>query len=194
MNPKPIIYVSHITNLSDARYCAGMGADMLGFVVDPDSPDYVSPAQYQALVGWVSGPLRVAEIISPSKVSLPDVINHYAPDLLHVALSSLNQLPDQDLPLVLELPFTDMPHANAIDPARFKIEYLLITNLTLTSKHITFLSAPPVLVAIENPIASIADLLQKIHARGIALHGSRELTTGLKDYDHLSGILEELND
>ena len=70
MQPSPIVYVSRITNLSDARYCAGMGAELLGYVIDPSHPDYVSPENYQQMVGWISGPARVLEIVSSESIDM----------------------------------------------------------------------------------------------------------------------------
>ena len=37
-----IVKISQVTNLSDAGYCAGMGVEMIGFMIDEDSESYVS--------------------------------------------------------------------------------------------------------------------------------------------------------
>jgi phosphoribosylanthranilate isomerase len=40
---KCFVKVGNVTNLSDARYCAGMGVDLLGFPVDAAQPGPVAP-------------------------------------------------------------------------------------------------------------------------------------------------------
>ena len=194
MHLKPVIYVSCITNLSDARYCAGMGADILGFVVDPDSIDYVSPEQYQAMIGWVAGPRRVVQISMPDKMNLSQVVTKYAPDLLHIPFSSLDQLPKQELPLVLEVSLADIAHATTLaSNLNARIEYLLVTDLH-EAKPALLPMTPPSLLAIDKSIESLHDFLRNTHAVGVALKGSRELSPGLKDYDHLAEILEKFSE
>ncbi len=52
----PRLQISGLTRLEDARYCAAMGADFLGFVQDPASPRYVPPGQAREIGEWVVGP------------------------------------------------------------------------------------------------------------------------------------------
>jgi len=56
---KTKVKVSKVTNLSEARYCAGMGVDFLSFPVSS-----VDPKTYQEITGWVAGPLFGVEIDS----------------------------------------------------------------------------------------------------------------------------------
>ncbi len=63
MSP-PKVKVSGITRLEDARLCAGMGADHLGFDQDPASPRYVAPAVAREIVGWVEGPAPVGVFVN----------------------------------------------------------------------------------------------------------------------------------
>jgi phosphoribosylanthranilate isomerase len=51
------VKAANITNLSDARYCAGMGVEWIGF----PSQD-VSPAMFAEITGWLSGPQWVIEL------------------------------------------------------------------------------------------------------------------------------------
>ncbi len=53
--------VRGINNLSDARYCAGMGADGLIFTLDPSLPGAVTPELIRELAGWVSGVELIGE-------------------------------------------------------------------------------------------------------------------------------------
>ena len=44
---KTIVKVGSITNLSDARYCAGMGVEMLGFNVVAGHESFIDAKKYQ---------------------------------------------------------------------------------------------------------------------------------------------------
>lgn len=49
------VKICGITTLEDARYCAGAGADYLGFVQYPESPRYVTPETVRQIVDWIHG-------------------------------------------------------------------------------------------------------------------------------------------
>lgn len=51
-----ILKFSSVTNLSDARYAAGMWADIIGFCFDPGQPEYIEPGKAAEIIAWVSGP------------------------------------------------------------------------------------------------------------------------------------------
>ncbi len=49
------VIVNGVNNLSDARYCAGMGVDMIGFNLDESQPGFMPAADLQDIAGWVAG-------------------------------------------------------------------------------------------------------------------------------------------
>lgn len=53
------IKICGITNLADARYAAGAGADFLGFILKPESPRYVEPSLARDIIEWVHGPATI---------------------------------------------------------------------------------------------------------------------------------------
>lgn len=65
-----------ITNLEDARFCAGAGADYLGFIQHEDSPRYVAPAQVAKINEWIHGPKPVGVFVNTP----PDDVNRLADD------------------------------------------------------------------------------------------------------------------
>jgi hypothetical protein len=64
------ILIRGINNLSDARYCAGMGADKLSFVLDPSLPGYLEPAVVKELAGWIAGVELMGEF---GELSTPEI-------------------------------------------------------------------------------------------------------------------------
>ena len=65
---KTFVKISAINNLSDARYCAGMGVDMLGFALEPTNPDSISPEKYTEIIGWLSGVKFVGEFEQSNQI------------------------------------------------------------------------------------------------------------------------------
>lgn len=61
---KTKVYIKSVTNLTDARYCAGMGVDYVGFCIDITSPNFVSESKFNEIKNWLVGVKLVAEIES----------------------------------------------------------------------------------------------------------------------------------
>ena len=190
MLQKPIVYVSRITNLSDARYCAGMGVDLLGYVVDPAHPDYVSPGRYQEMVGWISGPGRVTEITS-DKLDLKQLVSEYLPDMLHLPAAYMEHYELPDLPLMIELVFSDWPAYRDKIRQESKVTHVVMKGFSGSTAFADPLD-PKVLISLDTDPGPLMAFLQKTGGHGFALKGSREVAPGLKDYEHLSRVLEEL--
>jgi len=58
--------VCGITELEDARYLAGAGADYLGFIQHEDSPRYAPPSLASDIIEWVHGPKPVGVFVNAS--------------------------------------------------------------------------------------------------------------------------------
>ena len=63
-----------ITNLADARYCAAMGADYLGFIQYDKSPRFVEADTAKQIIEWVAGPRSVGVFVDED----PEVVNRAA--------------------------------------------------------------------------------------------------------------------
>jgi len=53
------VKICGLTNLADARFAAGAGADYLGFIFVDGTPRYIEPAMVGAINEWVEGPEKV---------------------------------------------------------------------------------------------------------------------------------------
>ena len=71
--------VSGINNLSNARYCAGMGVDMLGFDMDTIQLDY-----FNEIRNWVAGVKIVGETKALDVDEVLRQIEEFKPDLVEV--------------------------------------------------------------------------------------------------------------
>ncbi len=182
MSLKTIVKVGNITNLSDARYCAGMNVDMLGFVTVATQENYLPAKEYQDIRGWLSGPKVVAEVYGlQSKEQLNTIIEEYKPDYLEMSDT--------------ELPFTDDRL-----PLLVRVSAGVSRGSLKTSAPIAFIIKTPeeaidpsenILVEAQD-LKSVQHLIDNNSIKGIVLSGSQEVSPGLKDYDHLAEILESL--
>jgi phosphoribosylanthranilate isomerase len=186
---KTQVKVGNISNLSDARYCAGMGVDMLGFTVIEGQPHYIPPKLYQDLRGWVAGPAFIAELYGmKSTEGLQSILEDYKPDFLEVGITELQNIPAS----VQQHLIVRIENTNDLDTIKTfmeKIRYVIVdeTNKDVIqhiSKHI------PVIVSLQT--VSGLHLLDTSDVKGIALSGSPEIRPGYKDYGDLADVLEQL--
>ena len=61
--PRLFVKTCGTTNLADARYCASLGADYLGFIQHKPSPRYVEPDLARDIIEWVEGPRSVGVFV-----------------------------------------------------------------------------------------------------------------------------------
>ncbi|MDP5139439.1 MAG: hypothetical protein NWP83_03100, partial [Spirosomaceae bacterium] len=64
------IYVSGVNNLSDARYCSGMGVEFIGVSMDEHDPNYLPVEKFNEINGWLVGINWIAESSDSNAESL----------------------------------------------------------------------------------------------------------------------------
>lgn len=190
---KTLVKVGKISNLSDARYCAGMNVDLLGFRVVAGQEHYVSPELFKEIRGWFTGPAIVAEAYGIQRnEDLSAIIQQYLPDYIELSLADLLKLHSPSTTFILSTTFEELSaNENALAPFRNQISKIIIPASTKTELIADLTRSFKVLLSVENDLPP--DLLLNNPAiKGIALQGSPEEKPGLKNYDSLSGILEQL--
>ncbi|HEY9044312.1 MAG TPA: N-(5'-phosphoribosyl)anthranilate isomerase [Ohtaekwangia sp.] len=183
---KTFVKVGSITNLSDARYCAGMGVDLLGFRVVPGQENHINPKQFQEIRGWVTGPKIVAEVYGLTHVDqLTEIIENYRPDFLELGKKELLLLKGQaSLPIILSIDTGETLDSINDEPA-----FILVRE---RSDLAQLANDYEILLTVES-IENVQRIDQQ-YIHGIALSGSAEIKPGLKQYNELSEILEMLED
>jgi phosphoribosylanthranilate isomerase len=177
---KTFVKVGSITNLSDARYCAGMGADMLGFNAIEGNDHYLSPKQFQEIRGWVTGPMVVVEVSGlHSTEELNSIIENYQPDYLELSAAELPFLAGKEIPFILRI--EDESELNTSIRPAYILAHTFIPN-----------TIAPLLIEVSS-LGEAENALQHSNMKGIALRGSAEISPGLKNYDVLSEVLELLD-
>ncbi|MBL7857481.1 MAG: phosphoribosylanthranilate isomerase [Cyclobacteriaceae bacterium] len=182
---KTFVKVGSITNLSDARYCAGMGVDLLGFCALEGQANYISPKQFQEIRGWVSGPKVVAEISGLNHAAaLSAIIENYRPDFLELGVAELPAVGKLSIPLILR--------GTASELQQLTTEQKNIAFMLIQEHDKVELLPDGIPVLLELTSLSNLEVLHHHPSFGIALSGSSEISPGLKNYDHLAEVLEQL--
>lgn len=207
---KTLVKISNVTNLSDARYCAGMGVDMLGFSMDADFPEYVEPKKFAEIRSWVAG----VQIVGETTVTDPEVIEQlletYQPDLLQVdeaaLLPYLSTLvkPESELRFILRADLSQLTLdqlETLIQTSASGAEYILLESngsihldgdLKITLQRLS--ARYPVLLGTGVSVANVHELLSELPVRGIALSGGDEEQPGNKEFGELMDILEAIEE
>lgn len=186
---KTLVKVGNISNLSDARYCAGMGVDMLGFTAIQEQPHYIDPKLYQDIRGWVAGPSSVIELYGLKSTDVfESILENYRPDLLEVGTSELQFLPES-LQLQLVVKIESKGDLQSIITIKERIKNVIISELhsdliEAASKHFS------VLISLQS--INGLQLLDKSEVKGVVLYGTQEIRPGYKDYGDLADVLEQL--
>lgn len=205
---KTLVKISNVTNLSDARYCAGMGVDMLGFSMDADSPDYVDPAKFAEMRSWVAGVLIVGETTATDPDLIGQLLDTYQPDLLQVDEAAL--LPylgtfgqtSGELRIILRVDLSQLTLdqlGTLFQTGAAGAEYVLLESngpLHLDDDLKTALqrlaSRYPVLLGTGISVDNVHSLLADLPVRGIALSGGNEERPGNKEFGELMDVLEAI--
>ncbi|MBN8575895.1 MAG: hypothetical protein J0L66_03090 [Cytophagales bacterium] len=174
-----------ITNLTDARYCAGMGVEWIGFPAAT-----VSAKTFSEITGWLAGPQWVIELGSapwPNLQAYGSPVWQCSFDNLAEALSLAGQL-------IVELPAKDLQAANPhLLSNSNRIEALLLTHVSAGFSFATLQSdfnSFPVLIDLDTCAFELRDLLA--WPNGLQVSGGTEERPGLRDVAALAEVLEQL--
>lgn len=192
MQLKTKVKVGNITNLSDARYCAGMGVDLLGFPIG-DADGQIPFDIFREIAGWVSGPTFVLEYSDTmNEAELQQVTESTAIQYIQLNYEQLSRLGSKiDLPIILN---SNIPEWLTIKDnlVKYDISYLALSkDNSVNWKQMEEINKK---VKILIPYTQIEDIeeIKSLPITGILLEGSSEDKPGQKDYDHLATALESL--
>ena len=178
MSLKAKVKVGRVTNLSEARYCAGMGVDLLGFPVGEGG---LEPEEYRKMIDWIAGPELVLEA-HYSKVDLTYITDNYPGHYIEIGSHQLDWLKDKSLNFVLALKPSEWVNVYGDVMGCENIKFVELLEPT-KSEAVTIRSFFPLLL-------NDVELGLSLNT-GIALTGSDEERPGIKDY-RLRDILESL--
>lgn len=183
---KTNVLVENISNLSEARYCSGMGVQFLACPTNQ-----VNPQLFAAIRGWVQGPKMIIDIRETDS-QLNDV-NEYEADFILLKTAQLQIIVQQvTVPFFVQLDLGNEAELGLLSDYANRIEFVVVHQVSDPIVEKLLALNYSVLARVgENGIHT---LNPQLHASisGIVLSGEAEDSPGLKNYDHLSSVFEEL--
>ncbi len=199
---KKFVKISKISNLSDARYCAGMMADILGFNLKKGTEGYVSPETFEEITNWVAGVSFAGEFSDMNVEDIKISATEYALDFIETSKpDDLEELSTIGTPLILNVqvsPDNVDDFGSALEKIADLAEYIVITSEEKSLIHqidssVGDLAAKTKLIrAFGNTPESVSSLSDCWH--GIQLSGTSEERPGFSDYGEVMDILETLEE
>jgi phosphoribosylanthranilate isomerase len=198
---KTNVKVGSISNLSDARYCAGMGVQYLGFALDPGNTHHISLENYKTIRDWVVGPKIVGEVSGSNLDRIEESIGVYDVDYLEITHPEiLAELALQKMPVILKMDISAFVEPeelqNILAYAHDKVDFFILEKTSdtgfKTEEILELASKYKIMIGYSIERGNVHHWLDGTDIYGIALKGSVEIKPGFKDYDELADILEEL--
>jgi phosphoribosylanthranilate isomerase len=202
MGLKTVVKVSEINNLSDARYCAGMGVEMLGFSLDENHPKFIELAKLREIALWISGVKVVGEFTGENVENINYLAHELKLDYVQLNHPIKSELVVQiKKPIIQKLNLDEynlQETENFLNQYKNYVQYFLLENNQnnsldkLTSSLKSWCSNYPIILGIGIKNENLNFILNDIKPVGIELRGGNEIKPGLKSFDELSSILELL--
>lgn len=184
MSLKTTVKVSGVNNLSNARYCAGMGVDMLGFDMDT-----MPIEQFTEIRNWLAGVKIVGETKTSDLNIALQKIALFKPDLIEII--------DFDLAVELyqksdiEVIFIEKSVKSSLNYTE-NIKFLEFKDINIDSLKLFFSYAaePYLLVAANNLNANNIKL--EGNKFGITIEADIEERPGFSNFENTMELLESL--
>lgn len=199
MGLKTRVIVSNVKTLHDARYCAGMGVEMISIPMDKENPQHIKTEEFKEIASWLSGINFVASLNSSSEIDpiVVDALDYIMTD--NVAL--IGDLLAYKLPLIYKLELEEdstlenlTAECNALPE---EVELIVVENNKNLNKDFTpwlseLASQFNIFVGFGINEQNVNSILDSIKPNGIALKGSKEIKVGDHDFDELASVLEAI--
>ena len=193
---KTTIKVSNLNNLSDARYCAGMGVEMLGFSMDELDFD-----KFKEMRGWLAGVQIVGETNSNDVSIIIGLVEKYQPDYLEVSdWQNIIEIQRIGKPIILKVDFATANLPALFQATKGNVEYFLLENSDefgivddgILSQLDAWSFLYPIILGFGIKESNANYLLEQTQLTGFALKGGNEIRPGITDNEKLMNILEIL--
>ena len=208
------IKAGSITNLTDARYFSAWEVEWLGFNLSQGEENAISPLQVAAMREWVEGPKIVGEFSLSSKEDILHQVAELQLDAVQVGMfTDLTTVMDlsNELPVIKEIVIEKSssagdiefmlshfsPHASyfLLNFDKGGFTWAEVKKGGILSPEILrdFCQRYPILLGIGVQASEVKDMLAYLQPAGLNLLGGEEEKTGIKSYDDVDDIFEQLS-
>jgi phosphoribosylanthranilate isomerase len=195
------IKLGSVNNLSDARYAAAAGIDYIGFCFDPLQLPYIAPIKAKEIIDWITGSYVVGEFGEQSLQEIADICELLDIDVIEVEnrlypddLKSLQKpiIKKLDIEKYSEEELKNELNAYALVADAFHF-YVGSHNPDFDTTHALKLANDyRIIWGLDTHTGDIKNWVQSQHPFGINIIGGEEERPGIKDFDQIADILEQL--
>jgi phosphoribosylanthranilate isomerase len=192
--------INAVNNLSDARYCAGMGAQYIGFSM-ADAQVNQDFSKLGVIAGWVAGVNIVLEFEAFDALIFERAVQAIKPDLIQISgINISEQLQLLQIPIISLVDTDDLTNLTEQEIDQLQANFIL-THLHYDSLPDNLKSKLKILCATKQVFlggsinqSNVRPLLDAYQPYGIALQGGEEEKPGYKTFDQLAEVLEILEE
>ncbi len=196
---KTLVKISSVNNLSDARYGAGMGVELMGFNLNKSDDNYIDLNTFTEITNWISGVKLVGEFGDLNHLNIIEAISNYDLDFIQIDdIDQISALEETKIPIILRINISNNSFQeleNLLKLAKAHISYFLLEseNSTIDLNNIFKLSENfPIILDSGVTIKNLDSIITQSSIKGIALKGGNEIQPGIRDFDEMADILEFL--
>lgn len=192
------LLIRGINNLSDARYCAGMGADKITFVLDPTLPGHLDAKTVKELAGWIAGVELIGEFDRLSAAEVNAIAAECGLDAVLLRSSrTAAELAEIAPPVYLEL---GADYLNQPQPFPASVTGIVLEIAGLSPNDAPETRAAWRKLAIQGALwlgpglhpALAHQLATELPLAGLVFPSGNEVKPGLRDFDQLEAVFEAL--
>jgi len=197
------VYISDVDNLSDARYAAGMGVNLIGFKLDPEDKASLNLEEFQEISEWISGVKIVGEFGAINPKDVKDLLGRFKVDYLLVSNESqIHDFSTLGLPLIYKAIVNQENKEELLSTLNYcsgVVDFFLLESdrTTLDENEMGLVkniaSSYPIILGYGINAENIAAIINELQVEAICLKGSPELRPGYKNFDEMADILEALD-
>lgn len=203
------VKICGITRLEDARFCAGAGADFLGFIQYEGSPRYIEPQQARQIIEWLYGPEPVGVFVNEDA----ETVNRIADEAGFTWVQLHGNEPPEvcaaiEKPVIKAFPVVHDASSDQLrpllEPYREVADYFLLdthksnvwggTGESFNWRLVRELSREfPILLAGGISAENVEEAVRTMRPAGVDLSSSVESAPGVKDFDKLADFFDAVN-
>ncbi|MDN4164053.1 hypothetical protein QWY31_01000 [Cytophagales bacterium LB-30] len=178
------VLLAEVKNLSDARYGAGMGVEMMSFTFERSQASQIELALFKDIVGWIAGVKLVGDFGNEALPYVEEMLAEIPFDYVITENTAVAEALVQNGKAVIWKTTTPENLFPAAAYQWLDIPSLPVAEVPSSAQNILFGGQ----ISTEN----LAEIEQHSVIKGLVLKGSEEIRPGYKDYDQLADILEAL--
>ncbi|MDP5120548.1 MAG: hypothetical protein NWQ46_03050 [Spirosomaceae bacterium] len=187
------IYVSGVNNLSDARYCSGMGVEFIGVSMDEHDPNYLPVEKFNEINGWLVGINWIAESSDSNAESLIEKCEIYGLKRIAIANDLLaEQLIVAGFEVLLKV--EEVLTSVISSPNIIGYEIIFSEKLLDELENGLYNDNTSLYLGGEISIENLEKINEIESVKGVVISGGEEERPGYKDMDGLIDAIEVFED